>query len=349
MTEFGSHFFTCSLSSIAAFQAEQCKNTIPNNSVIYTKYPHSGTANAVMKPNKGEVFMRIAVLGVGKIGSAFAFQLARAGHHDVTVVARPGSARLQQLQRDGGIVNIKGERADVRVTNMLDEQTPYDLVIVTLLTHQVDAVLPTLQRSAARCIQFMFVNFEPERLRDAVGVERCSFGMPGVQAMIDNNGKLKVTIGAAGQKSMMSQQRWVDVFNAAGLPAVLEPDMPLWLRCHVPMCVAFESVAVAGVRRGGGASWGEAIALSCGVHESFALIQRLGYRVYPRGKVRINSCPDWVVAAMLWLLSRIPSFREVLATGINESRALVDAMVAAAPRVNPPVKVATIKAMRPVE
>jgi 2-dehydropantoate 2-reductase len=34
----------------------------------------------------------------------------------------------------------------------------------------------------------------------------------------------------------MSQKRWVDVFNAAGLPALLEPDMPLWLRCHVPLC-----------------------------------------------------------------------------------------------------------------
>lgn len=39
--------------------------------------------------------LRIVVLGAGKIGSAFAFQLARTGHHDVTVVARPGSVRLQ--------------------------------------------------------------------------------------------------------------------------------------------------------------------------------------------------------------------------------------------------------------
>ena len=44
-----------------------------------------------------------AVLGVGKIGSTFAFQLARNGHHDVTVVARAGSIRLQQLQRDNGV------------------------------------------------------------------------------------------------------------------------------------------------------------------------------------------------------------------------------------------------------
>jgi 2-dehydropantoate 2-reductase len=133
--------------------------------------------------------LRIAVLGVGKIGSAFAFQLARTGNHDVTVVARPGSARLQQLRRDNGIVNVKDERASVRATDTLDEQTPYDLVIVTLLAYQVDAVLPTLQRSRAKCIQFMFVTFELERLQDAVGVERCSFGMPGLQAIFDEDGK----------------------------------------------------------------------------------------------------------------------------------------------------------------
>ncbi len=75
--------------------------------------------------------LKIAVLGAGKIGSAFAFQLSRVAHHDVTVIARPGSGRLQQLQRDSGIVDVEGEHAKVRVLDFLDEQTRYDLLIVT--------------------------------------------------------------------------------------------------------------------------------------------------------------------------------------------------------------------------
>ena len=63
---------------------------------------------------------RIAVLGAGKIGSTFASQLARIGGHEVTVVARPGSVRLRQLERDGAIVDVKGERASVRVSGVLD-------------------------------------------------------------------------------------------------------------------------------------------------------------------------------------------------------------------------------------
>ena len=291
--------------------------------------------------------LRIAVLGGGRIGSAFAFRLARAGRHDVTVIARPGSPRLRQLQRDDGIVDVKGERANVRIEDALDEQTPYDLIIVTLLGFQVDAVLPALRRSAAKCIQFMFVTFEPERLRDAVGAERCAFGMPFIQSDFDADGRLKATIGAGGQKTIMSQQRWVDLFTAAGLPAALEPDMPLWLRCHVPLTIAFESISVAGVRRGDGASWGEAMVIARGVHESFALIKGLGYRIYPGAKRLIAASPAPVVAAMLWAMSRIKPFRELLATGVNECRALVDVLAAAAPQAKPPVAVARLLAMKP--
>ena len=291
--------------------------------------------------------MRIAILGAGKIGSTFAFQLARTGRHDVTVIARPGSARLQQLQRDHGVVNTRGERAEVRVSDALDEQTPYDLVVITLLAHQVGAVLPALRRSAARCVLFMFNTFEPERLQDAVGVERCGFGMAFVQADFDPEGRLKATIGAAGQRTLLGQGRWVEVFTAAGLPAALETDMPRWLRCHVPLCVAFESVSVAGQRRGGGASWTEATVVARGMHEGFALIKGLGHRIYPRGKARLHGCPTWVVAVMLWSLSRLRSFRELLASGESECRALVGTMLAAAPQAKPPVDVKRIRAMEP--
>ena len=251
------------------------------------------------------------------------------------------------MEQDGGIVNVAGERASVQVTDTLDEQTPYDLVVVTLLAHQVDAVLPALQRSAAACVQFMFNTFDPERLQDTIGADRCSFGMPFIQSDFAPDGALRATIGAGGQKSLMGRQRWVDVFNAAGLPAALEPDMPLWLRCHVPLCVAFESVSVAGERRKGGASWREAAVAARGVREGYALVEGLGYRVYPKSKARLNGSPTWAVAAGLWAVSRVRSFRELLASAQDECRALIDAMLASAPQAAPPVDASRIEAMRP--
>jgi predicted dinucleotide-binding enzyme len=44
--------------------------------------------------------LSIAITGAGRIGSSFAYQLARASHQ-VTIVARPGSTRLAQLGKFG--------------------------------------------------------------------------------------------------------------------------------------------------------------------------------------------------------------------------------------------------------
>ena len=279
---------------------------------------------------EGSSPLRVAIVGGGRIGSAFAFRLAKQGGHEVTVIARPGSLRLEQLQRDGAIVDVSGERAEVRVAGQIAETTAYDVVIVTLMAHQIEAVLPALRRSASPCVLLMFNTFEPERWAAAIGPDRCAFGMPFVQSNLDPDGKLRVAVGAGGQKTLLSEQRWADVFNAAGLPARLEPRMPLWLRCHAPFCVAFESVCVAGERRGGGASWGDAVRLSRGVHASLALVRSLGYPIYPLAKKRIDSSPAWVMATVLWSMSRVRSFRELLSTGEMECRALADVMATAA-------------------
>ena len=176
--------------------------------------------------------LSIAVIGAGKIGSTFAYQLARAGH-DVTVIARPDSLRLQQLQRDQGIILKTRERAEVRVADKLNEEAAYNLVVVTTPAHQVDAVLPALQRSKAHCVQFMFVTFEPERLRDAIGSHRCSFGMPAVMATMDSEGRIKPTI-ISSLKILHGDQRWAELFSSAGIPSAFEPEMALWLRCEAP-------------------------------------------------------------------------------------------------------------------
>ena len=293
--------------------------------------------------------LQVAVVGVGSIGSTFAFQLVRVGGHQVTVVARPGSSRLNQLKRDGAIVNTAGECAVVQVMDALDVNVPYDLVLVTLLAHQVDAVLPALQRSAAKTVLFMFNNFEPERLADLLGSERCCFGMPFIQAKLEPAGRFNAQIGAAGQKSKIGDQRWVDVFNSAGLPATLEPKMLLWLRCHVPLGAAFESVCVTGMQRGGGAVWRDSMVVARGARESWTLIERLGHPVYPNGKRFLHASPTWLLAGLLWSISRLRSFRELLATGVGECNALVNALVASASSARPPVSVERIAAMRPIQ
>src|SRR5215813_13240241 len=247
--------------------------------------------------------LSIAVIGAGKIGSTFAYQLARAGHN-VTVIARPDSLRLEQLQRDQGIILKTGERAEVRVADKLDEEAAYNLVVVTTPAHQVDAVLPALQRSKARWVQFMGVTFEPERLRDTIGSQRCSFGMPSVMATMDAEGRIRPTI-INGLKTKHGDRRWAELFSSAGVPSAFEPEMALWLRCETPFTAAIQSIAVAGQRRGGGATLAEAKAVALGLHGGFSIVKGLGYCLYPSTKATMYSVPNFLIVFLLWVLFRI--------------------------------------------
>jgi hypothetical protein len=48
------------------------------------------------------------------------------------------------------------------------------------------------------------------------------------------------------------------------------------------------------------------------------------------------SVPNFLIAFLLWVFSRMHAMRELLATGANECRALIGTMVAAAAKAKPP-------------
>src|SRR5215813_13309331 len=62
----------------------------------------------------------------------------------------------------------------------------------------------------------------------------------------------------------------------------------------------------------GGATWAEAKAVARGLHGGFAIVKGLGYRLYPSAKSMMYSVPNFLNAFLLWVLSRIPTMRELL-------------------------------------
>jgi 2-dehydropantoate 2-reductase len=89
--------------------------------------------------------MKILVYGAGAIGSFNAARLADGGH-DVTLLAR--GRRLLELREHGVVLENarSGARAttQVRLTEALEPEDAYDLVLVAMRRHQVPAVLPAL-------------------------------------------------------------------------------------------------------------------------------------------------------------------------------------------------------------
>jgi len=276
--------------------------------------------------------MKIAIIGLGPIGSTFAFHLARAGH-EVTVVAR--NARLAQLEQERAIVTTADERAPVTVSAALDTSTAWDLVLVTVLDSQVDALLPVLRESAAKQVMFMFNTFSPlDRLRDAVGAHRFVFGFPAILAEF-KEGKLKSHVVRRGMITPVTDPAWAETFSKAGIPAEARTDMPSWLRTHAALVVPLMLTAYQAHSRGRGLSWDESRALAAGLTEGFELVRSLGHPLSPPGVAALALLPAPALTLAVWLFSRNPTVDTMGAQGLREARALLEDMIAAAPARTP--------------
>jgi 2-dehydropantoate 2-reductase len=276
--------------------------------------------------------MKIAILGPGAIGSTFAFQLSRAGH-DVTVIAR--GARLQWLEKERAIVRSDGARAAVTVARAVDPAVPFDLLLVTVLATQVDAVLPSLRASAARRVMFMFNTFEPlEPLREAVGAARFCFGFPAGVFTLLIDGKIHTQIRSG---TTVDHTEFAELFSAAGVPTVVERDMHSWLRSHAALVIPLMSIGVLVDARDRGITFREALLHARAFARGFEIVRRAGHAVLPTQVASVSKLPRGVLAALLWLLSRTKMLRDLGRLGPTEARMLIDMMHRAAPDMAAPL------------
>lgn len=277
--------------------------------------------------------MHLALIGPGAIGSTFAFHLARAGH-DVTVVAR--GQRLARLREDGAVVRADGARAPVTVAEALDPATPFDVVLVTVLASQVQAVLPALAASAAKQVMFMFNTFdELAPLREAVGPGRCCFGFPGGVFTLLVDGRIHPQVRRG---TVCSEPAWAEVFTRAGIPTSVEADMQGYLRTHVAMVVPMMSMAALGRA----ATWAEARRFALAWKAGFRLVRALGETLRPAVFGAVDVFPVALLAGLLWMFSRTQLLRDLGKLGPAEPRQLIDAMQAARPDL-----AGAVRAVRP--
>jgi 2-dehydropantoate 2-reductase len=110
-------------------------------------------------------------------------------------------------------------------------------VLVTVMAHQVDPLMPSLAASAARTILFMFNTFDKtQRWRDALGADRFEFGFPNMIAFLQDD-KLRSVVTGPGMVTTLTSARWAALFKQAGLPTELENDIDSFLRSHVAFVV----------------------------------------------------------------------------------------------------------------
>ncbi|MBM4776469.1 MAG: ketopantoate reductase family protein [Archangiaceae bacterium] len=283
--------------------------------------------------------MKIAIYGAGRIGTMFAFHLAQAGH-DLTLIAR--GSRLDELSRSPVIEMVDGRKANVNVSGELDPATPWDLVLVTTLAHQVDATLPALKACAAKKVMFMFNTVESlEKLRAAVGASRFEISFPTVIAFLEN-GKLRGTVNGPGNGTTTTSAEWAAIFNAAKIPTEVVPDMESFLRSHAALVIPMMAIGNTVSARGRALSFSEALRYASMLDEAFAIVRSLGNAITPGFVVVLSKLPAVLVACVFWAASRAAAVTDLGKMGPAEVRALIDGFVQLAPGQS-----AHLKALRP--
>ncbi|MFO0711135.1 MAG: 2-dehydropantoate 2-reductase N-terminal domain-containing protein [Sandaracinus sp.] len=284
----------------------------------------------------------VAIVGLGAIGSTLAHRLSRAGHR-VTAIAR--GDRLRRLERDRAIVTIEGSSAPIEPREALDPAHAHDLVLVTVLAHQLAPLLPSLRASAARHVVFAFNTVAPlSTLADAVGPERFGFVFPGVVASLED-GLLRAQIVSIGQRTLATHARWAALLTRAGIPTDVEPRMQAWLRAHAVIISVVLSMGSRAHAQGRGLDWSEARAHALALRAGLTFVRRLGEPPTPRFVALLPRLPPSLVATILFLASRTALVRRVGAAGPSEPRALVDALATLGP--DDATELTALRAIRP--
>lgn len=189
--------------------------------------------------------VRILIYGAGNIGCLYAAKLAQSGH-DVGILAR---GERRDALRDRGITlenGVSGARTTtaVAVTDCLDPEDAYDLVLVVLPKPALAEVLPVLAANDRTPSVMFFGNNAagPGPMISALGRDRVLLGFPGAAAVphdgairyvITSRGEQPTTIGELNGRRSERIEAIASMFEGAGFPASICTHMDAWLKTHV--------------------------------------------------------------------------------------------------------------------
>ncbi len=198
---------------------------------------------------EGKKSLNIFIYGAGVVGSLYGAKLAEKGHC-VSMLAR--NQRHPFLSKNGIVlkdaVTGRKTRHQVQVTDRLDPDANYDLVMVTVRKDQVKSVLPDLARNKSAHVLFMVNNcLGYQEWAEAVGAKRLLLGFPAaggwmeageVNYFILSGPYLCLQITTFGEPDGAITPRLQAVarlFKEAGFATTITRRMDAWQRTHVAL------------------------------------------------------------------------------------------------------------------
>jgi ketopantoate reductase len=195
--------------------------------------------------------MKILIFGAGVIGTTYAWQLSNAGH-DLSLFVRKG--KRKGIEKDGIHIRCKDERSKKSepvetiyrpaVVDELNAEDNYDLIIVCVRAHQLEAALPMLAKGSGEADILFFGNnwWGEEKIRKFLPAEKYLFGFSRlvggwrtgnqVECIFFDNPELVTMIGERDGQVTPRLQNLRDMFEQANLKPVISPDILSWLAIH---------------------------------------------------------------------------------------------------------------------
>ncbi|MFD6286329.1 ketopantoate reductase family protein [Streptomyces sp. NPDC060205] len=259
--------------------------------------------------------MKLLVYGAGVLGSRFAARLYEAGL-DVSLLAR--GERMDSLRRHG--VQLAEENSTVikRIPVPVREHPAggYDLIVVLVRTHQVDAVLESLAGLEGDVLFLHNWAAGPEPLGAVIGHERVLLGFPADGGTMDGDvvryratnfmtRRVAMPIGEPDGRTTPRLERIVEAFRTAGVNAKAEPKMDAWLKTHA----AFEVPLGQAVHTAGGPA---ALADDPDAVRDMLRLMRQNLAAMPappvpRGFAALRTLPEGLLVATLRRFLRSPT------------------------------------------
>lgn len=259
--------------------------------------------------------MKLLVYGAGVLGSLFSARLYEAGH-DVSLLAR--GERLAAL-RQHGVQLAEGDSPAVKRVPVPVVEHPaggYDLIVVVVRAHQVDAVLETLAGLEGDVLFLLNWAAGAEPLGAVIGHERVLLGFGATGGTMDGDlvryrrtspmtRLIPMRIGEPDGRGTPRLQRIVRAFRTAGINAKAEPRMDARLKTHATFAVPLEQA----VHAAGGpiALADDPDAVRRMIHQMRQNLTAMPTPPVPRGFLALQILPEGLLVAMLRRFLRSPT------------------------------------------
>ena len=197
--------------------------------------------------------MRIAVLGLGVIGTTYAYALQKAGHDTFHIVREgkdfPSSIHVHLLD---GRYNPKGEEKDGDYSVMISSKDEkYDFILISVASGKLEDAMRTLRDRNLKGTVILFCNFWNDRkeVEKIVGDYEYITAFPTAGGHMEKEGKLNcvlfdhIMLESREKAKINNYDELVSILDSADIKQEIPYDMFEWIWIHMAINAGVTSTA----------------------------------------------------------------------------------------------------------